>query len=678
MIIKKNTFNTIPTIFFKSIKEKMFLGIIPSKTVETLFKPVLEDYDKILPELPKKYQKDINKILLAYPEIIKKYNIKIPPQSSISDYLKNKIKKFISKLIFISEELKSFVDNLYLHKKELVYISSFICLFGISVTYYYFGYMFNGSQIDITSQEEPEYHFVRRVEIKEKSIRKEHPSNAKPQTFLSDDTDNYTRLQPEFVNISFEVVDETIKDSYAIIAKDSNEYTPMSIPNMTAKSVYSPIIYKKCVNRLDNDIQLNLQLYSSTPNSSPTSPKLIPDISLLTPTNDSLPELFTKTSISISPLANIVNNKIRISWPLVLYSPAIDSDTTADSEKHDERRSEFYEKRTILKFPMSIAVSDDEYTIDTGHNAIAKIRPSPFIVGHELAHIDEDDSYSPPTSEQTDTIEYIPTKFGIKKIKLKKGWNLFSLPLNENVGESLDFFTDTYTDTYEVVNIPSVKLPSIVNKSIKLRNFKTEQTINNDKPIVSYNSKYPNHNVEGIMLFNDTYVRSLTSSSILTSSSRYGILFCKTLGVDGKDTSNVAGSLYKKRRYIYEQSCVKDHPYLATALKILEQAHGKDQPYAAQYLNNLAELYKAQGKYEEAEPLYQRSLGIFEKALGKDHPDVAQSLNNLAELYRAQGKYEEAEPLYQRSLGIYEKSLGKDHPKYKTVIENYSQILSEK
>ena len=61
-------------------------------------------------------------------------------------------------------------------------------------------------------------------------------------------------------------------------------------------------------------------------------------------------------------------------------------------------------------------------------------------------------------------------------------------------------------------------------------------------------------------------------------------------------------------------------------------------------MNNLAELYRAQGKYAEAEPLYKRALGIREKALGPDHPDVATGLNNLAELYRVQGKYAEAEP----------------------------------
>ncbi len=81
-------------------------------------------------------------------------------------------------------------------------------------------------------------------------------------------------------------------------------------------------------------------------------------------------------------------------------------------------------------------------------------------------------------------------------------------------------------------------------------------------------------------------------------------------------------------------------------------------------------LYDDQGRYVEAEPLYQRSLAISEKALGPEHPDVATSLNNLAELYRDQGRYGEAEPLYQRSLAISEKALGPEHPDVAQSLEN--------
>ena len=49
---------------------------------------------------------------------------------------------------------------------------------------------------------------------------------------------------------------------------------------------------------------------------------------------------------------------------------------------------------------------------------------------------------------------------------------------------------------------------------------------------------------------------------------------------------------------------------------------------------NSQNSFTAQGKYEEALPLYKRSRAIREKVLGPDHPDVAQSLNNEAELLR--------------------------------------------
>ena len=53
-------------------------------------------------------------------------------------------------------------------------------------------------------------------------------------------------------------------------------------------------------------------------------------------------------------------------------------------------------------------------------------------------------------------------------------------------------------------------------------------------------------------------------------------------------------------------------------------------------------------------------------------------LNNLAGLYRAQGRYEEAEPLYRRALAIAEKALGPEHPNVVRIKENYAPLLSER
>ena len=86
-------------------------------------------------------------------------------------------------------------------------------------------------------------------------------------------------------------------------------------------------------------------------------------------------------------------------------------------------------------------------------------------------------------------------------------------------------------------------------------------------------------------------------------------------------------------------------------------------------------MYKTQGKYAEAEPLYQRALRITETALGPDHPSVAIRLNNLALLYKTQGKYAEAEPLYQRSFWILVHGLGTEHPYVQQSFGNYQAFL---
>ncbi len=79
---------------------------------------------------------------------------------------------------------------------------------------------------------------------------------------------------------------------------------------------------------------------------------------------------------------------------------------------------------------------------------------------------------------------------------------------------------------------------------------------------------------------------------------------------------------------------------------------GEGHPDVATSLNNLADIYRTQGRYAESEPLCKRSLAIREKALGEVHPDVAMSLNDLTIIYKNQGRYAEAEPLIARSIAI--------------------------
>ncbi len=69
-------------------------------------------------------------------------------------------------------------------------------------------------------------------------------------------------------------------------------------------------------------------------------------------------------------------------------------------------------------------------------------------------------------------------------------------------------------------------------------------------------------------------------------------------------------------------------------------------------LTGLTVLYHAQGRYAEAEPLYERALAIWEGALGPEHPNVATGLKNYAALLRKTGRNSEAAKLEARAKAI--------------------------
>jgi tetratricopeptide (TPR) repeat protein len=79
-------------------------------------------------------------------------------------------------------------------------------------------------------------------------------------------------------------------------------------------------------------------------------------------------------------------------------------------------------------------------------------------------------------------------------------------------------------------------------------------------------------------------------------------------------------------------------------------------------MNNLAALYRAEGRYAEAEPLQNRVLEIQRGALGEEHPFTLAIMSNVAHLYRAEGKYAEAETTISKVIEIRRRVLGVQHP----------------
>jgi len=143
----------------------------------------------------------------------------------------------------------------------------------------------------------------------------------------------------------------------------------------------------------------------------------------------------------------------------------------------------------------------------------------------------------------------------------------------------------------------------------------------------------------------------------------------------GETHNEFAVALSWRARLYREQGQFADaEPLYKRALAITEKALGPDHLEVSGRLNSLALMYDDAGRTADAEPLYKRSLEIAEKALGPDHTDVGVRLSILAALYSKQGRSTEAEPLYKRVLAIDEKALGPDHPDVAIDLTNLAEL----
>lgn len=82
----------------------------------------------------------------------------------------------------------------------------------------------------------------------------------------------------------------------------------------------------------------------------------------------------------------------------------------------------------------------------------------------------------------------------------------------------------------------------------------------------------------------------------------------------------------------------------------------------ASYNRQLAGVYLAQGRYEEAEPVYLSCIQRSTEEVGADHEDTMVGMNNLAILYEYMGKCQQAEDMYSQVLSNLRVKLGDDDP----------------
>ena len=106
-----------------------------------------------------------------------------------------------------------------------------------------------------------------------------------------------------------------------------------------------------------------------------------------------------------------------------------------------------------------------------------------------------------------------------------------------------------------------------------------------------------------------------------------------------------------------------------------ERTDGRDKSFT---LCTLAMELKAQGKFDEAEPLYREALEVSRATLGNRHPDTLGSINNLGALLLDKGELATAEALLREALEVSRETLGSRHPSTLLYINNLGQLLHVK
>lgn len=97
-------------------------------------------------------------------------------------------------------------------------------------------------------------------------------------------------------------------------------------------------------------------------------------------------------------------------------------------------------------------------------------------------------------------------------------------------------------------------------------------------------------------------------------------------------------------------------------LEIARAGGRAPSPDDARELGELAELYRRQKRYGDAEAVLKRSRSILERTAGREHVEVGLTSRALAELQLEQGRPDRAAPDLRRALAILEKERGPSDP----------------
>ena len=137
-----------------------------------------------------------------------------------------------------------------------------------------------------------------------------------------------------------------------------------------------------------------------------------------------------------------------------------------------------------------------------------------------------------------------------------------------------------------------------------------------------------------------------------------------------KKLTDRADQCYRAGRYPEAASAAEQAVHLAE-----KQTYSSSD--RAQCAGLLSVIYRAQGRYDEAEALLKRVIEIHQAASPKSVLTHALDLDSLGGLYAQQRRYAEAEDAFKRSLALYEEGMLGIPAMYADTVENLAQVYRE-
>jgi tetratricopeptide (TPR) repeat protein len=111
------------------------------------------------------------------------------------------------------------------------------------------------------------------------------------------------------------------------------------------------------------------------------------------------------------------------------------------------------------------------------------------------------------------------------------------------------------------------------------------------------------------------------------------------------------------------------------ALGMRRKLLGDEHPETAASLNNLALLFRQEGKWTEAEGAERESLAIQTKLNGRESLPAATALSNLGLVLLDEGKLPEAESALREALATQRRFLPDDHPSIAVSRRRLAEVL---